>query len=290
MMPFVSTSSVERLADGGFFEGLRWHEGRWWASDFYRKGVFAYSTDGAEELVVTVDQQPSGLGWLPDGSLLVVSMKDRRLLCRRTDGKVEEFADLSAVAGGRLNDMVVDQLGRAWVGNFGYDVFGGGPEVPADLIRVSPDRTVDIGARSLRFPNGSIVTDDGRTLVVGESFAHCLTAFTITDDGRLVDRRLWADLPDAGVDGCCLDAEGHIWVADPLGRRCLRVAEGGAVVDEIRPNGDWDIYACMLGGEDGRTLLMCGAPGYSEDPEERKQAGPGVLLTTIVDVPHAGLP
>jgi sugar lactone lactonase YvrE len=281
---------VERFAQGGFFECPRWHEGRWWVSDFYRQGVFAYGVDGAEELVMTVDQQPSGMGWLPNGSLLVVSMKDRRLLCRRPEGTVEEFADLSEVAGGRLNDMVVDQRGRAWVGNFGYDVFGSGPEVPADLIRVEPDGTVGIAANGLRFPNGSVVTENGRVLIVGESFAPRLTAFTITDEGALIDRRVWADLVGAGVDGCCLDAADHIWVAHPQGRCCLRVAKGGAVVDEIRPGGDWKIYACMLGGEDGCTLLMCGAPDYREDPQQRKEVAPAVLLTTTVEVPRAGLP
>jgi sugar lactone lactonase YvrE len=252
--------------------------------------VFAYGTGGSEELIMGVDQQPSGLGWLPDGSALVVSMKDRHLLRRHPEGTVTEFADLSEVAGGRLNDMVVDQQGRAWVGNFGYDVFGGGPEVAADLIRVDPDGTVDIAARGLRFPNGSVVTEDGCVLIVGESFAHRLTAFTITDDGALVDRRVWADLAGAGVDGCCLDAEDHIWVAHPQGRCCLRVAQGGAVVDEVRPSGEWKIYACMLGGDEGSTLLMCGAPDYREDLQQRKEIGPGVLLTTTVEVPRAGLP
>jgi sugar lactone lactonase YvrE len=281
---------VDRLAEGGFFECPRWHEDRWWVSDFYRRGVFAYSTDGSEELIMGVEHQPSGLGWLPDGSALVVSMKDRRLLRRHPEGAVTEFADLSEVAGGRLNDMVVDRQGRAWVGNFGYDVFGGGPEVAADLIRVDPDGTVNIAAHGLRFPNGSVVTGDGSVLIVGESFAPRLTAFTIAADGALVDRRVWADLAGAGVDGCCLDAEAHLWVAHPQGRCCLRVAEGGAVVDEIRPSGDWKIYACMLGGEAGCTLLMCGAPDYREDPQQRKQMGPGVLLTTTVEIPRAGLP
>jgi sugar lactone lactonase YvrE len=281
---------VERLAEGGFFECPRWHDGRWWVSDFYRNGIFSYTTDGAEEHLLTVEAQPGGIGWLPDGSTLVASCRDRRLLRRRPDGAVTELADLNDHVGGQLNDMVVDQQGRAWVGNFGYDVFAGGPVIAADLVRVDPDGSVAIVADGLLFPNGSVVTDDGRTLIVGESFVPRLTAFTITEDGALVDRRVWAELEGSGVDGCCLDTEDHIWVADPLGGRCLRVAEGGAIVDEVRPGDDLHVYACMLGGEDGLTLVMCCSPGFHRDPQERQQAGPGVLFTATVDVPRAGLP
>lgn len=237
-----------------------------------------------------VDHQPSGLGWLPDGTMLVVSMKDRRLLRRTTEGSVDEVADLSDLAAWHLNDMVVDQRGRAWIGNFGYDIMHGGSPVPANIIRVDPDGTVAVAAEDMQFPNGSVVTSDDETLIVGESLGLRYTAFTIADDGSLINRRVWADLSDAPVapDGCCLDAEGRIWAADALGNRCVRIAEGGAVLEEIRPPEGLNVYACMLGGDDGCTLLMCAAPGFLED--ERALAKDAALLTVQVDVPHAGRP
>jgi sugar lactone lactonase YvrE len=278
------------VGTGTFYEGPRWHQGRWWVSDFYRHTVFAIDPEGEQEAVLIVDQQPSGLGWLPDGTLLVVSMKDRRLLRRTTAGFVEEVADLSGLASGHLNDMVVDQQGRAWIGNFGYDMMGGGPPALANLIRVDPDGAAAVVAEEMRFPNGSVVTPDGRTLIVGESGAQRFTAFTIVDDGTLIDRRVWAQMSDPVVapDGCCLDAEGHIWAADALGNRCVRVAEGGAIVDEVPAPKGLGVFACMLGGGDGCTLLMCCAPGFQE--QERAAADDALLLTVGVEVPRAGCP
>jgi sugar lactone lactonase YvrE len=282
--------TIETLAGGGgFFEGPRWHDGRWWVSDFYRQAVFTYTPDGQEQQALEVANQPSGLGWLPDGSLLVVSMKDRRVL--RWDagsGVVEEYADLSAHAGGHLNDMVVDTNGHAWVGNFGFDLMGGGKPEAADLVRIDSDGTITVAADGLRFPNGSVITPDGGTLIVGETMGARFTAWTITDDGELTDRRLWAEVPGIGPDGCCLDAEGHIWVADGLGGDVLRVAPVGEVVERIGMPEGLNAYACMLGGDDGRTLLLCTAPDYFE--HNRANAREATLLTTTVDVPHAGLP
>lgn len=273
---------------GGFFEGPRWHEGRWWASDFYRHTVFAYDTSGRTEEVMTVEAQPSGLGWLPDGSLLVVSMRDHRVLHRDLDGTVTELADVGEHCGGLMNDMVVDGQGRAWVGDFGFDLMAGGTPQPASLKRIDPDGTVTVAATDLLFPNGSVVTPDGRTLIVGETMGARYTAFTIADDGTLTDRRTWAELPALAPDGCSLDAEGLIWSADGLGKRCARIAPGGEIVEEVVPPNDLAAYACMLGGDDGRTLLMCCAPDYFES--NRANAREAVLLTTTVDVPHAGLP
>lgn len=278
------------VGTGTFYEGPRWHEGRWWVSDFYRQTVFAVTPEGELEAVMKVDQQPSGLGWLPDGTMLIVSMKDRRLLRRTTDGQVDVVADLSHLAPWHLNDMVVDQRGRAWVGNFGFDLMGGASPVTTNLIRVDPDGTVAVVAEDLNFPNGSVVTPDGRTLIVGESGAQRYTAFTIAGDGTLADRRVWAQMSDPAVapDGCCLDMAGHIWAADAYGNRCVRVAEGGAIVDEIRPPDGLGVYACMLGGHDGRTLLLCSAPTFHE--QERVSANDAVLFTVEVEVPHAGCP
>jgi sugar lactone lactonase YvrE len=276
------------LADGGgFFEGPRWHEGRWWVSDFYRHTVFALDTSGRAEEIMTVEAQPSGLGWLPDGSLLVVSMRDRRVLRRGSDGTVTEHADLSEQCGGHMNDMVVDGEGRAWVGDFGFDLMAGETPSAASLKRVDPDGTVTVAATDLRFPNGTVVTPDGRTLIVGETMGGRYTAFTIADDAALTERRTWGEMPLA-PDGCSLDAEGHIWSSDGLGKRCARIAPGGEIVEEIVPPDDLATYACMLGGEDGRTLLLCCAPDYFE--HNRASAREAVLVTTAVEVPHAGLP
>jgi sugar lactone lactonase YvrE len=291
------------LEGGAFFEGPRWRDGRWWVSDFYRHTVSTVTPDGREETVMEVEGQPSGLGWMPDGALLVVSMKDHRLLRRTPGGEVGEHADLTEFCGGHLNDMVVDARGRAYVGNFGFDLMGGGDPAETVLVRVDPDGTAAAVADAMRFPNGSVIADDGATLIVGETAAARYTAFTIAADGSLTDRRVWAQVaesPEIGPleetmpllkfapDGCTLDAEGHIWAADALGARCARVAPGGAIVDEIPAPDGMGIFACMLGGEDGRTLLLCAAPDFFE--ANRAQAREAVLLTTTVEAPHAGLP
>lgn len=296
--------SIATLLEGGsFFEGPRWRDGRWWVSDFYRHVVLAVSEDGKTEDLMTVEAQPSGLGWLPDGSLLVVSMKDHRLLRRSPDGTVDVHADISDHCGGHLNDMVVDARGRAYVGNFGFDLMAGDAPAPTALVRVDPDGTVVRAADDMYFPNGSVITPDGATLVVAESLGCRLTAFTIADEGMLTDRRVWGQLaptptlgsfdetlPQVTVapDGCCLDAEGHIWAADALGSRLIRVAPGGDIVEELTPPDGLGCFACMLGGEDGRTLLVCSAPDFVE--QARSAAREAVLFTTRVDVPHAGLP
>jgi sugar lactone lactonase YvrE len=282
------------LIDGGdFFEGPRWHDGRWFVSDFYQHAVLAIGTDGKVETVMEVAGQPSGLGWMPDGSLLAVSMLDRRILRRYPSGEVVEHADLSGLAPGHLNDMVVDSLGRAYVGNLGFEMHDFDPQKPVPttvLVRVDPDGSTTAVAAELNVPNGTVITPDGHTLIVGEATGARYTAFTINDDGSLGERRVWGQLPPdppAGPDGCTLDAEGHIWMADPSGAPCRRLAPGAVTVDLIEPPEGMAIYACMLGGPDGRTLLLCAADNraWSGQP-----LGSAVLFTTTVDVPHAGLP
>jgi sugar lactone lactonase YvrE len=291
------------LEGGDFYEGPRFESGRWWVSDFYTHQVLAVDGDGNAELIMEVEEQPSGLGWLPDGSMLVVSMKDHRILRRYPDGSVDEHADLSAHCGGHLNDMVVDDRGRAFTGDFGFDLMNAGPPARTSVKRVDLDGTVTVVAEDLAFPNGMVITPDGMTLMVGETAASRYTAFTILDDGSLDQRRVWAQLdpePTMGSfaemiaelgfapDGCCLDAEGHIWSADAMGNRWLRLAPGGDVVEEIQPPDGLGVYACMLGGADGRTLLLCCAPDFGEH-SRAGQAG-ARLFTTEVDAPHAGLP
>jgi sugar lactone lactonase YvrE len=300
----VGDRELKPLLDGGsFFEGPRWRDGRWWVSDFYRHVVLSIDTDGRAEEVMTVEGRPSGLGWMPDGSLLVVSMTDHRVLRRAPGGTVSEHADLSAHCTGNANDMVVDAHGRAYVGNFGFDLYGGGDPAPAALVRVDPDGATSIAAEDLLFPNGSVITPDGRTLIVGETAGARYTAFTLEETGALTDRRVWAQiaptpeigpLPEViaalrfGPDGCALDTEEHIWAADGVGTRCSRIAPGGAIVDEISAPAGLAFFACMLGGADGRTLLLCAAPDFAE--HARSETREAVLLTTTVDVPHAGLP
>jgi sugar lactone lactonase YvrE len=273
---------------GAFFEGPRWHDGRWWVSDFYSGLVRAITPAGEVEEMLHLDTQPSGLGWMPDGSLLVISMRDRTLRHLEPDGTLSIHADLSAHAGGHLNDMVVEDEGRAWVGNFGFDLMSGGEFHAAMLVRVDPDGTATPVADDLMFPNGSVITPDGATLIVGETYGTRYTAFTIDADGSLTDRRVWAQTDGIAPDGCALDAEGRIWAADAIGNRCVRVAEGGEILDAVAAPEGLGIFACMLGGDDGRTLLMCAAPDYLE--ENRRLANEAVLLTTTVDVPHAGRP
>jgi sugar lactone lactonase YvrE len=284
------TYALTTLCTGGaFFEGPRWHDGRWWVSDFYRRAVFAISPDGAEEeVVVRVEGQPSGLGWLPDGSLLVVSMRDRALLRRSPAGEVSVHAEVGRFCGGLLNDLVVDAEGRAFVGNFGFDLMARADPRPTGLIRVDPDGSADVAAEGLLFPNGMVITDDGRTLIVGETYGRRYVAFAIGDDGALRDRRVWAEVPTIAPDGCTLDADGHIWTADARHGRCCRLAPGGEIVDEIAAPDGLQFFACMLGGEDGRTLLLCAAPDFSE--RRRSTAREALLFTTTVDVPRSGLP
>ncbi len=285
----MADHTFETLADGGgFFEGPRWHDGRWWVSDFYRHRVFAIAPGGATEEVMTVDAQPSGLGWLPDGSLLVVSMRDHKVLRRSPDGTVSVHADIAEHCGGLANDIVVDREGHAYVGNFGFDLMAGDSPRAAVICHIAPDGTVDVAAEDLRFPNGAVITPDGSTLMVGETMGGQYSAFSRGPDGALSDRRVWATVEGVAPDGCTLDAEGCIWAADALGNRLVRVAEGQGVVEEIPGPHGLGVYACMLGGPDGTTLLACAAPDYFE--HNRANAREAILATTTVDVPHAGLP
>lgn len=295
---------LRTLASGGtFFEGPRWRKGCWWVSDFYRHAVYAVTPEGEMSKAVDVPKQPSGLGWMPDGSMLIVSMRDQRLLRWTPDGELLEHADLSAHTPQLLNDMVVDQQGRAWVGHFGFDLMSGEDPRPTSLLCVDLDGSSEVVADGLYFPNGMVITPDGTTLIVAESFGCRFSAFTVGQDGQLHDRRVWAQLAptpelgsfedvlpqlEVGPDGCSLDAEGCIWVADAFNGRCLRVAEGGEIVESIAMPDGLQAFACMLGGNDGCTMLICSAPDFHE--EVRAASREALLLTCRVDVPHAGIP
>lgn len=284
------------LASGLHFgEAPRWHDGVLWYSDFFDYAVKTVDLDGRVQVRVSMSDRPSGLGWLPDGRLLIVSMTARSLL--RLDGhQLVVHADLSSIATFHCNDMVVDSVGRAYVGNFGFDldtneINGTIAEVlathtGATLARVDPDGSIHAAADGLMFPNGTVITPDGRTMVVAESFGNRLTAFDIGDDGSLSNRRLWADLAKRVPDGICLDSHGAIWVANPITNECFRVAEGGEVLDVIET--DNRCFACMLGGPDRRTLFMLTSQ-YSLAVEAAVRRT-GNVLVAEVDTPGAGLP
>ena len=277
---------LEILLEGLHFpEAPRWHDGRLWLSDFYAHRVLTVDLAGRSETMLEVPQQPSGLGWTPDGALLVVSMLDRCLL-RIDGGKRSLLADLSRHATGPCNDMVVDAKGRAYVGNFGFDRHKGEAARTTCMLRVDPDGTVTRAAEDLMFPNGTVITPDGKTLVVGETHVNRLTAFNVAADGTLSGRRLFAQFDDVFPDGICLDAEGAIWVADPRGNRVVRVFDGGRIAETIALQ-DRGAYACMLGGADRRTLFVLTNTGSGPAMAKKRD---GKVEITRVDVPGAGLP
>jgi sugar lactone lactonase YvrE len=212
----------------------------------------------------------------------MLSRQVRRL---DADGTLRLHADLSSIATGACNDMVVDGRGNAYVGNFGFDLEHRAQPRAADLALVHPDGSVEVAAKDLKFPNGTVVTPDGRTLVVGESMGARYLAFTIADDGSLHDQRVWAEVPGRGPDGCALDAEGAIWMADAGGAGCFRVAEGGEILDQVVAS--QPVYACALGGDDRRTLHLITAPNFGSD---RAGQGSGKVEVVEVDVPGAGWP
>ena len=279
-------AALETWLDGfAFLEGPRWHEGRLWVSDMHQHVVLAIDPAGAIEEIARVDQQPSGLGWLPDGRLLVVSMVDRKVL-RQEPGGLVEHADLSDLAPFHCNDMVVDGHGRAYVGNFGFDLDAQEERRTTTLSLVYPDGRAENVADDLSFPNGCVVTPDGSTLIVGESFGARLTAFDIDPEGRLSGRRVFAQLEGAVPDGICLDAEGAVWVASPVSNEFLRVREGGEIAQRVGT--DQMAIACMLGGEDGQTLFAL--TSKTTAPEEALALRSARVERLPVDVPGAGWP
>jgi sugar lactone lactonase YvrE len=245
-----------------FGEGPRWRDGALWLSDMHDRKVLKVQPNGRAETIVTLeDDEPSGLGWMPNGDLLIVAMRQRQLL--RYDGdQLQVHADLSRLASWYCNDMVVDAEGRAYVGNFGFDLHGGAPLKPAELIRVDPDGTASVEDDDVMFPNGTVITPDGKTLIVGESFGNRLTAYDIGANGALSNKRLWAQLPEGAVpDGICLDEAGGIWSASPTSNECIRQLEGGETTHRIAL--DRGAFACMIGGDNLYVLTSS-----SSDPDQ----------------------
>ena len=279
-----------------FGEAPRWRDGRLWFSDFYAHAVKSVSLAGDLRTEFEIDDQPSGLGWTPDGSMLIVAMTRRQVLRRTPDGIISVHADLSHIASFHCNDMVVDSAGGAYVGNFGFNLDAdiatrGIREVLADhptakLAYVAPDGTARVVAEDMHFPNGPVITPDGKTLIVGETLGGVLTAFDIAPDGDLSNRRVWAQTQPYVPDGICLDADGAIWIANPTGPQCVRIAEGGEVLEVIDTG--QPCYACMLGDDDGATLFMLTAASADHDAAAASQTGQ--ILVANVDSARAGRP
>jgi sugar lactone lactonase YvrE len=269
-----------------FGESPRWRDGRLWFSDWGALEIVAVDPEGRSEVMVHMPSSPFCIDWLPDGRLLVVSGPEGLLLRREPDGSLVTHSDLSSLSNHSWNDIVVDGRGNAYVGNIGFD-FPEGEFAPGILALVTPDGSARQVADGVSFPNGLAVTPDGSTLILAESYANRLTAFDIAADGRLSDRRVWADLGDGVPDGICLDAEGAVWYGDVPNKRCVRVREGGEVLQTIELEGG--CFACMLGGVDRKTLFMVSQEWggtVSSGDEERT----GRLLTVPAPAAGAGWP
>ena len=282
---------LERLHFG---EGPRWHDGRLWFSDFYAHAVKSVDETGKVRTELTLDDQPSGIGWLPDGRLLVVAMKERAVKRLEPTG-LALHADISHLTAHLCNDMVVDADGSAWVGNFGFDLDAElrtrGADVISDhpstnLVRIDADGSVYLAAADMHFPNGSVITPDGSTLIVAETLASRLTAFTINADKSLSDRRVWAAVENVAPDGICLNDNNEVWVANALAPEVILVAEGGEVLKRVETS--QPCYACMLGGMDGKTLFAVTAA--SSDGELAAAEKTGKIETVRVDRARAGWP
>jgi sugar lactone lactonase YvrE len=288
------TLSAEPFLSGLFFgECPRWHDGRLWYSDFFDHAVFSASPDGERRVEVAFDGEPAGLGWLPDGRLLINSRLDRAIFRREEDGTLVRHGDLTPWATWHANDMVVAADGRAYAGNFGFDLDGlydgsvqSGAIASASLVRVDPDGTSYEAAADIAFPNGTVITDDGATLIIAESFGGKLTAFDRASDGTLANRREWAVLPGIAPDGICLCADGSIWVSNAGAHECVRVAEGGEVLERVATS--MNCYACMLGDDDRRTLYMIVAA--DSNAGVARAARNGAIEKVRTTVPGAGLP
>jgi sugar lactone lactonase YvrE len=273
----------------------RWHDGRLWFADWVGEKLYALDTAGHHEAVAEIASLPFSIDWLPDGSLLVVNARQNILQRRGRDGSFAVHAGLDALSPHDCNEIVVDSRGNAYVNSVNLEMPEGPMPAFEEFMRtgarpgviglVTPEGEVRQVADGLAFPNGMAITPDGRTLIVAESFSADLTAFDIAADGSLSGRRLWAHIEGQGADGICMDAEGAVWASS--GPRCLRLREGGEVLDEVRV--DRMCFACMLGGEDGRTLFIV-ANDWTGEIAAAGGEGSGRVYAVQVAVPHAGFP
>jgi sugar lactone lactonase YvrE len=272
------------MAGLAFGESPRWHDGRLWFSDWGAQEVIALGLDGRSEVITHVRSFPFSIDFLPDGRLVVVSADDQRLLRMEPDRSLVTYAELRGLSDHKWNELAIDSRGNAYINNIGF-AFPGGEFAPGFVSLVTPDGSIRQVADEVAFPNGMVVTRDGSTLILAESYAGRLTAFDIEADGDLSNRRVWADLDDGAPDGICLDAEGTVWYADVPHQRCVRVREGGEVLQTI--DLDRGCFACALGGPDGRTLFMI-AKEWRGAAAMAEGARTGQVLVTDVPVPAAG--
>jgi sugar lactone lactonase YvrE len=268
-----SIPALHTLMSGlAFPESPRWHDDRLWFSDWGAHEVIAVSLDGRSEVVVGVPSFPMCIDWLPDGRLLIVSASEGLVLRREFDGSLTTHAELTGLADHPWNEIVVDGRGNAYVNNIGFD-FPGGEFAPGMLALVTPDGSARQVAEGVAFPNGMVVTPDNSTLILAESYGNKLTAFEIAADGGLPSRRVWADLDGGFPDGICLDDENAVWYGDVPNKRCVRVREGGEVLQTI--DLDRGCFACALGGADRRTLFLIandwGGPADTDEGERKGQ-------------------
>ena len=269
-----------------FGESPRWHDDRLWFSDWGAQEIIAVDLEGNSEVIVRMPSFPFCIDFLPDGRLLVVSASERLLLRREHDGSLVTHTDLSSLSEHPWNDIVVDGRGNAYIGNIGFD-FPAGEFAPGILALVTPDGSAQQVADGVAFPNGIVVTPDNSTLIVAESYANSLTAFDIAADGSVSNQRVWADLDNGVPDGICLDVEGAIWYGDVPNKRCVRVREGGEVLQTIEL--DRGCFACMLGGVDRRTLFLVAREwGGMESTAEGERTGK--VLSAPAPAPGAGWP
>jgi sugar lactone lactonase YvrE len=268
-------------------ESPRWHDGRLWFSDWGAHEVLAVDLKGTREVIVRIPSFPFSIDWLPGGPLLIVSSTDRRLLRREPDGSFVTHADLSSLSDLPWNEIVVDGRGNAYLNNIGFDMMAGEEAAPGMVALVTPDGSTRQVADGVHFPNGMVVTPDNSTLILAESYGRRLTAFDIRVDGDLSNRRVWADLDGGVPDGICLDVEGAVWFGDVPNKRCVRVREGGEVLQTIEL--DRGCFACMLGGPDGRTLFMMAAE-WQGSAAVADAARTGRVLCVEERAPGAGWP
>ena len=284
----MKKGELELLAEGFvFLEGPRWRNNRLWVSDMFGQTIYTVNQNGEKDKLADVPNRPSGLNFLADGRLVAVSMTDRKLYTVDGKGGLIEYADLAVLESSHINDSVADAAGNIYVGGLAYDRAAGEESKPGKILRVAADGTVSIAAEDLQFPNGMVITPDGKTLICAETFANRLTAFDRADDGTLSNRRLWAELGEHEPDGICLDAEGAVWLASLSGKQFMRMLEGGEIAQLVKTPGRFAI-ACNLGGDDGRTLFALTLQGGFADILKRKRKAR--IEMCRVDVPGAGSP